>query len=172
MTENTMEKVTTLIPHALYGMSGLVVIAIDDKTYAPLMREVQHPYEPSENTELIAEPGTEEWVYRMTRARTALVRDLTNERTMLSNVQEHLDNLGNALLEEAESRGWCSEYEEFAQKWDLPTRIKEYDVTMTVRVSARDEDEAQSLVSDEVNLSAYSYDWVVDGPEYSADTAY
>lgn len=178
MTENTIEQVTpeqvtTLIPHALYAMSGLVMIAVDDKTYTPLMHVGEQMYEPNEHTELLAEPGSEDWVYRMARARTALVRDLVNERNMLNSVQEHLQNLGNALLEEAERRGWCSEYDEFAAEWDLPTRFKEYDVVVTVRVKARDEDEAQSLVRDEVNISSYSGgEWLVEGPEYSAEMAY
>ena len=71
-----------------------------------------------------------------------------------------IEKIGIALQEEAESRGWCSEYDEFVEglngglTYDLPVREREYEVEieatyrMTVTVTARSEDEAMETADD------------------------
>lgn len=87
------------------------------------------------------------------------------QRLQVSRVRsEHasdIESIGNALLEEAESRGWCSEYDEFVEglngrlTYDLPVREREYEVEidvtyrMTVSVTARSEDEALEAAEDD-----------------------
>lgn len=95
----------------------------------------------------------------------ATVERLVHSNTALT---RHLEGLGQALLEEAEQRGWCDQYDEFAEKWDLPQRKKVYVVTMTVTVNAVNEEAATDLVSSNVGVTPYDITDVSDMPEFSA----
>jgi len=164
-----------LIVNGLYSIHGLVTIAINANTLRPITSAADNTsYEPNDKTSLLAAPGDDEWVLRMTRLRTSLLTDLSNERAERDRLQTHLAGLGEALRDEAIRREWCEEYDTFADQWGLPPRALEYDVTMTVRVRAADEDTARELVSEEVNISRYGYqshDWVVESPDYSVSEA-
>lgn len=66
--------------------------------------------------------------------------------------------IGEAMLAEAEARDWCGQYDDFVDNLNvkldvaLPTRNHDYDVvipiTITVRVTARDEDGARHNAQD------------------------
>ena len=169
-TQNTLTEV--LVHHGIYNHNGIFRIAIMDNTLQDLTGADTFQVTPGEVT-LVEVPGTTEWVDRMARMRRVLNRRADSAENDLRVKNEYIETLGQALLEEAERRDWCSEYDEFAREWDLPTRARDYEVTMTVTVQARDEDEAQTLVRDQVSLSSYSgHDWLVDGPGYSANTVY
>lgn len=83
----------------------------------------------------------------VSRVRTAHVRDI--------------NTLNNALLEEAENRDWCSEFDEFVEgvnghlNIELDGRERDFDVTVEVTyrvvrtVSARTESEAEDLATDD-----------------------
>lgn len=169
-TETTLTP-AALVRHGIYSHNGVHRIAIMDNTLQDLTETNTFQVTADEVT-LVEVPGTTEWVDRMARVRSTLNRRAEYSENELRMKNEYIETLGQALLEEAERRDWCSEYDDFAQEWDLPRRLQEYDVTMTVRVNARDEDEAQTLVRDEVGVSSYAHNWVTDGPEYSAEAAY
>lgn len=79
---------------------------------------------------------------------------------------EYLTGLKQAILEKAEEHEWCSEYDEFAEEWDLTPRVREYEVTMSVTVRARDEDEAEALAEENTSLSSWD-DYVISGPDFT-----
>lgn len=74
----------------------------------------------------------------------------SNER--IAQLQKHLDTIAQCLLDEAENRNWCSEYDEFADRVNgllgsevlLPCS-RNYEVTfaVSVTVNARGSDAAQ-----------------------------
>jgi hypothetical protein len=114
-------------------------------------------------------------------ANTAHYRMLANEH------QQDFKTFADALLEEAENRGWCADYERFAERVndsllhnEVPHRTKQYTVTNTYTVTVsytvemRDEDEAIEYVQN--NISAPSFrcnTWDVidtsDDSEWSAE---
>lgn len=164
--------VPVLISNAIYRHDGVLKIALNSERLVDMTGTTDTGVPPNDTTVLYADVNTDDWIERVVRARNSLARDLhtvTQERDFATN---HLERLGQALLEEAERRDWCGEYDDFAEEWDLPKRVSEYDVMMTVRVSARDEDEALSMVRDHVNMDSYGNAFVVDGPDYSADMVY
>jgi FtsZ-binding cell division protein ZapB len=101
---------------------------------------------------------------RMDRTST----DLRNANTHL---KQHLAGLGEALRAEAIRREWCEEYDTFAEEWDLPKRYLEFEVTMTVKVTATDEESALEMVKENVHLSSYSTEGVIEGPSFEASEA-
>lgn len=75
--------------------------------------------------------------------------------------QAHRDDIsliGESLQQEAANRSWCSEYDEVVQTInqrltvELPTRERDYDVTViarvTIRVQATDEDSARNAAAE------------------------
>jgi len=92
-----------------------------------------------------------------------LRRDLDDARSQANRFQERLRTaqdahradiaaIGEALITEADERGWCTEYDEFIERLndslnvDLPARLRTWQVIVplrvTVRVEARTDDEA------------------------------
>lgn len=174
MTETpTAEQAVTstqgrLIPNAIYARFGAIMIACDDNNLVHIAQSGDTKYVASGNEELLARPGSDDWIDRMCRVRVSLVRDLCNERTELRDTRTWIENLGNAILEKAIEKDWCEEYDEFAEEWDLPPRVSEWEVTMTVVVRARDEEAASELVSGALSIGPYD-DNVVSGPDYSVE---
>jgi hypothetical protein len=96
--------------------------------------------------------------------------------------ERDIELIGNALLQEAKDRDWCSAYDDFIEVLnrsltvELKSREHEYEVEIevtrkqvqrvTVTVTARDEDHARQLIED--NPSNYyedeinEYDWEVE----------
>lgn len=171
-TSSQVTQTPALVRHGIYNHNGIFRIAIMDNTLQDLTGTDTFQVTPDEVT-LVEAPGSTEWADRMARTRSVLNRRAYDFENNLRVKNEYIESLGQALLEEAERRDWCSEYDDFAREWDLPLRVQEYDVTVTVRVRASDEEEAQMLVRDQISISSYSgHEWLVDGPEYSADVAY
>lgn len=167
MSDNTPAP---LVANSLYNMHGRVMIALDHERLIPITapKDGDTYHLTNAGVELIAHSGDAEWRDRMIKLRNEMATDLENERRRLTAVREHLDNLGQAILEQAIERDWCSEYDEFAEEWDLPPRKQDFEVTVTIQVSARDADSAEGYVLDNFGLSDYSDD-VIIGPHVSAD---
>lgn len=157
-----------LIVNALYNRFGMTLIAIDETHLVLVMTTDNVKHEATDEHKLIARPGTEAWVIHMVNLRDSLARDLHNERAELRSKDTWIENLGDAIRDKAIEHDWCSEYDEFAEEWDLPKREYEYDVSMTIRVTARDSDAAVELVVENFSLGSYGDD-VVEGPEYHAE---
>lgn len=121
----------------------------------------------NEGAELVATPGSELWVKKMVEFRNNLASDLRNANAEVQRQKTFHENLGQAILAVADEKNWCEEYDAFAENWNLPTRSREYDVTIRFRVLARsteDAEEAFSLsVPDEHQGSGY--------PEVSVEEA-
>lgn len=173
MTDTTPESVTlteVLMRHAMYQRFGTTQIAIDDDTLQDLTGTDTVTVTPRDVT-LLEPTGSPEWVDRMIRIRATLVRALDNSQKALRDKEQHLERLGEAILEQANERDWCEEYDTFAEEWGLPKRTTEWEVTMTVKVEARNEDDAITLVKDGVSIDTYDGP-VVDGPNFYASTVY
>ena len=93
--------------------------------------------------------------------------NLTTLREANTRLQSWIDELGQAIRAKAIEHEWCSEYDTFAEEWDLPKRWLNFGVTMTVTVTASDEESALEMVRDAVSLSSYT-EGVTDGPEFEA----
>ncbi len=96
-------------------------------------------------------------------------RNITQMREANERLQQHLYDLGKALRDEAINRDWCAEYDAFAEQWDLPQREAEYNVTITVRITARDEDAALEIAHGGVSLDSYHTTGVSFSPEYEVE---
>lgn len=96
------------------------------------------------------------------------------------NHQADVAKIGAALLEAAERRDWCSEYDDLVDAvnrqlhCELPTRVAEYTVTYTVTVTieaARDESDARSQAGDAMynarNSISESFNYDFEGAELS-----
>lgn len=174
MTEATSETPTlteVLVRNGIYNHNGVYRIAIMDHILQDITGTDTFQVTPGEVT-LVEAPGSTEWVGRMARTRSVLNRRADSAENDLRGRNEYIETLGQALLEEAERRDWCSEYDDFAREWGLPTRTHNYTVTMTVQVEAHDEDAASDIVAENVNLNSYSTDGVVTDPEFSVSEAY
>lgn len=174
----------TLIPRSLYERGHELLLATSDKTLTGIMDPTMASRTVSDNDRLFMAVGSEDWCVRMVAVRDAAMRQIqaatteldqvkeardqqenvlrgriTREtdglRGQLKSIQQHLENLGQALLEQAVDKDWCSEYDDFAEQWGLPRRFRDFAVTINVRVSARDEDTALELVRDQVDFSTY-----------------
>lgn len=174
MTEASTPPAPTrepLVINALYVHYGRIMIAFSENDLIPITATGDTKHVANDTTKLLARPGTDDWIDRMVRVRNSLARDVANERASLQQQKTYIDNLGEALLEEAINRDWCEEYDEFAEKWGLPLRFAEYDVTVTVRVRARDSDQAADLIRGEFGFDSHHED-VIEGPEITAEKAY
>lgn len=96
--------------------------------------------------------------------------------------ERDIELIGNALLQEAEDRDWCSAYDDFIEVLnrsltvELKSREHEYEVEIevtrkqvqrvTVTVTARDEDHARELINDDPSNyyedQIMEYDWEVE----------
>lgn len=137
----------TLVPNALYTFRGRVAIAIDENRLTYLTDPDVEPQEKGDReTHTIALPGTEEWVSRMVSIRTQMSRELETLKSAARTQAAHLQGLREAILQKAVENDWCSEYDEFADEWDLIRRVNEFQVTVTVNLMARDSDAAREMV--------------------------
>ena len=160
----------TLTPGAFYNHYGRVMLATSDKVMVAVSDESMEPVAPTTETALIADVGTGDWLNRLTGVHRRVMTEAANIRRSYSRLTKHLEDLGQALLQEAEDRDWCSEYDEFAEKWDLPQRRRNYEVTMTVTVSATSVDEASEFVEGALSINMYT-DEVEYGPSFSVEEA-
>jgi len=82
--------------------------------------------------------------------------------------------IGDALIAEAEARGWCDDYDRFVDRlngqlrYQLPTRTREYKVTATYTITvstiveATSEEDAKSAAEDEFSCELNRSDYVDD----------
>ena len=166
----TTEETRYFVADALYTMYGRVYIALpNNRELVPLVGDRSNPITPSAEIEVIhiADPKTDEWVLRMVRALTNTNTDYLNEQRSHRYLRDHHERLGQAILEKAEEKDWCSEYDDFAEEWDLPRRTRPYEVEVQFTVMARDEEEAQEMVE---NGLTWSFDAEYN-PSFSANEA-
>ncbi len=153
-----------LVRYAFYTHFGDVLMAVDETEMVnPIATGVNAArFVRNEETKLLELPGSEEWAIRMFRVQKSLkekVQDLTAWR---NGQEKYLTGLRDAILERAIYHDWCEEYEKFAEEWELLPREREYDVQVTIRVTAPTEDEAADLVTGQLG-SLHSEKWYVDG---------
>lgn len=79
-----------------------------------------------------------------------LIETLRCER---DEAKAHIERINDRLIEEAEERGWCSEYDDFARELDLRPRRKEYLVrtVVTTEIDVRVEASSPERAVEEVN---------------------
>lgn len=145
-------------------LNNRVAALIKEKTDAELKLEQQK----AEATRL------SDLVNRHVQVRQNLSAQLTEA---LRKHAEDMETIGEALIEEAEARGWCSEYDDVISNLndklngELPLRYQERMLVFTVRVPVRirpgDEDEAvddarQKLEAVDGNLDYMSESESVD----------
>lgn len=160
-----------LVVQGLYNHFGQVMIALDGETMVPVAGPDTTKYvQGTESPTLLAHPGSNEWTSKMASVRHRLVRDLAAARAEVSEKQTWIDNLGEALLAEATERDWCDEYDEFAERWDLPLRLKEFNVSMNVLVKARGSEAALDYVRENVSIGEYD-DEVVSAPDFHVENS-
>lgn len=86
--------------------------------------------------------------------------------------------IGDSLLSEAESRGWCEDFDNFVENLNdelyvtLPTRVRTYTMRVTATIEMEVEVEASSIehavdkakddVNEEINDMPSTYDWHID----------
>lgn len=98
----------------------------------------------------------------MNRLRGQLRQQIAENETVQRQHRKDIETIGDALIAEADNRGWCEAYDEFVKgvnrnlTVDLKERIKEYDVevrvstTFFIRVEATTEDGARESVTSPV----------------------
>lgn len=173
MTEATAETPTlteVLVRHGIYDYRGMARIAVDDNTLQDITGTQTYTVTPAEVT-LLEAPGSPEWVDRMVRARGTLVRNLETARSEVAEKTDYIVRLGEAMLAAAIENSLCEQYDAFARDWGLPTREREYTVTMTVLVTASDEYVALDLVKDCVSIDRWTTTGIDDDPEYYVSEA-
>lgn len=119
--------------------------------------------------------------YLIENSRLVIERD--NLRKLLSesksNHQKDIETIGNALIEQAEQRSFCNEYDDFIEELnqnltiDLPVRKKTFQVTLeitrtistrvTVEVECAYEEDAAELAEGDESL------WQSELPSYLED---
>lgn len=129
---------------------------------------------PMSDIRLYARPGSELWVSHMLKFRGEMLeysekirQQLIQTQDQVRGLEESYESLGEALRDKAVEHDWCDEYDEFAEQWNLPSRTREYEVTVTVRVLAKSDDHAEELVGENFSMSMYD-DIVLNGPHVSA----
>jgi len=97
---------------------------------------------------------------------TQLEADNSRMSSRIYSYCEDINTIGTLLLEEAERRGWCAEFDDFVEKVNqaltiavLPDREQEFEIVVrgtafvswshTVMVTAKNEEEAISMVEDD-----------------------
>ena len=123
-------------------------------------------------------------------------REVENLRRRITNLQSEVDAgkeairiIGGRLIEEANNRGWCSDYDriienvnsEVASGWELPVRNAQYEVTWTesytvtvyrsATFTASDEDDAIEIAHNEETADRYALRDAIDNGNYTFDEA-
>lgn len=164
-----VDNTRQLVADGLYNAYGRVYIATPENTLVPLVGDRTNVIDPTGDMEIthIADPKTDEWNLRILRALNVTNRDMLNEQRSHQYLKGYVERLGEALLEKAEEKDWCSEYDDFADEWDLPHRYRMYEVTVVLQVKAKNEDDAVEMVENNTRFSCE----IEDGPSVSAEEA-
>lgn len=156
------EAIPTLVVDNLYEHGNRIMIAVSKTTMSPIMDSAVY-VEADETTKLNTVVGSPEWCARMAGVRTYLLEENRRNRDNRAALENYVTNLKEALLEKAIEKDFCREYDEFAAEWDLLPRHREYQVVVTLTVQATDEDNAEEIVQNAMNL--YYVDTTSD-PEF------
>ena len=162
MTE-TVRVSAELVEKGFYEVDGRVMYANSPNTLVGMDTPSGMAIPAPQGARLLETVGSEGWSLRMIQIRDNMAVRLKAAEFRDNQSREKYDLLGQAILEQAEERDWCREYDEFAESWDLPTRRKNFRVTVTLTVQAQDEDSASDLVDSGLRISEYD-DHVVSGP--------
>ena len=154
----TMTLTELQLGHLYKQTDGVLLICEGETSLMPIHGGLRRYL--SGDTQHYAAPGDENWIAAMLQACTTLLNSFEDANRKRQAMQAKYDNLGEALLAKAEDHGWCSEYEEFAEEWDLPKRTRDYEVTITVTVNAANAQEAQEWA--ERNHKDYEYEVEVE----------
>ena len=126
--------------------------------------EAVQPVRPSQETALIGEMRDE--ITALKGKITELEADTSRMRSRINSYYEDIDTIGRLLMEEAERRGWCADYDDFVEAVngalnvaELPVRQQDYEIVVrgtatvswsrNVTVTARNEEDAVSMVEDD-----------------------
>lgn len=141
--------------NTLYTVNGTIHIATSEDTLVPLLGDRSNPVLPRQDMDIIhvADQYTEEWVNRMVTAVTRANGNHLVAQRNLDQVNNYVDRLKQAIHDVAEEKEWCDEYNEFADEWGLIPLDREYEVTVTFTIKARDEDDAAHLAEDATAIS-------------------
>lgn len=165
MTELNQNEVTevsvvpTLVVDNMYDHKDRIMIAISATTMTPLMDSAVY-VAADETTTLLAAVGSPEWCARMAGVRTEVLTAYRFDRDEHAFLKNYLTDLKQALLEKAIEKDFCREYDDFAAEWGLLPRSREYQVVLTINLMATDEDNAQEIVENAMNL--YYVDTISD----------
>lgn len=143
--------IPTLVVDNMYEHGNRVMIAISATTMTPLMDSTVY-VAVDETTKLSAVVGSPEWCTRMLGVREEVLTAYRFDRDEHAFLKNYLTSLKQALLEKAIEKDFCREYDDFAAEWDLLPRSREYQVVVTINVMATDEDNAQEIVENAMNL--------------------
>lgn len=142
MTEDAFTRVVG--ENSLYSVHGMIHIALADNTLVPVLGDRSNPVTPLFSMDVVhvADPGTREWINRMTTLLTRANHDLRNEQTAHNTLRRWAGGLKQAIYEVAVEEEWCDDYNEFADQWDLIPLERDVDVTITFTIPARSVDDA------------------------------
>lgn len=146
----------TFIENGLYAIHGIMhIVQEGGTTLVPVLGDRSNPITPSQDThvEHFADPGSPEWVSRMTHLLTRCNIDLRNEQRSHADLRRWADGLKRAIYEVAVEKEWCDEYNEFADEWNLIPLETDYEVTVQFIISARSEDHAITQAKNNVTIS-------------------
>ena len=121
-----------------------------------------------------------EMIYYLTDELLKASEQVDNYKKLYSSAQDDLEKISDALSEEAENRGWCSEYNEFCNQVNdgltigfLKPLTQEYSVdfeiqasvtlTRTIYVTASSQEEAEGFFSEDPEAYIDPEDEAFDG---------
>ena len=169
-TEAEEKASAELTPGSLYLLNGRYMLAVSTAGLMPLGGEGETTLD-VEGAEFACGPKDDEWGVRLSHMRRTLSQSAKSANTRADDLQRWKDNVGEALRDQAKKRGWCEEYEDFAENWDLPIREYEYNVNISIQVRARSQEAAYEMVDDELGISSND-DFVSSGPHSAVERAY
>lgn len=179
------ERVGTYKYPSVDGVSHLIWFADNDEKWLqtrflqPFVHEPINRYTPPPSYEVLRESHAE-----LERKVALLERKVETLSTQVENGHKAIEQIGHAFMDEADKRGWCAEADAFIDRvnetlpgsYEMPTRMHDYEVEWTeivqvqvsrsVTVRARNEDEARDMAPNEVDC-IHIQD-VVDSVRYGA----
>ena len=160
-SENGETHTDVTVPYANFLMKDGGTQEMFISEWAPIFEGTETPAEPA--SEAPAEPELAEDQRTIARLNTAIA-NLREEIRRLTHDIEVV--IGETINNEAEHRGWCEQFDNIVENVNarltggarLPERVQEFDVEVTVtgtlstyytvRVSAKSQDDAETMVSE------------------------
>ena len=146
----------------LLGFGAYEVVSVEASKEAS--EETWWPVRPSQETRLIGEMRDE--ITALKAKITELETDNSRTNMRANTYCEDIATIGRLLLEEAERRGWCADFDDFVESVngaltlaELPVRQEEFEIVVrgtatiswsrNVTVTAKNEEEAISMVEND-----------------------